>query len=246
MNAMGAPSLLQGILDFLGGSLNTWFGKELGGLGFNGANAMVTATVTSAWSLNSSFLPSVLPDDPTWSPFKLFTITDSVTLLADPWGLGDGRDVRTPGYIGSVSAGTSTNTGAAMHSEVARLFFFKDGLPSGAQDVLGAIQDIVSTLSGNAAGFGPLNAKVASFGYSDDASGPASASCTDTNPSLGCIDAFKENGAAEALDGSVHFFDTTQMRDRFGDPSPNVQAYQRRGSFYMGCPDSGTHDCQFK
>lgn len=238
--ALGGGIVTETVIQLIGGLINSLIQGQVDKLGYNG-KAVVRVQAMSAWA--NVFLPQVLQRYVGHTQLAAFPLTDTVILAADPWGLGDGGDVRTPGYINR-DPGQPKNE-AALHNQVQRMYFLNGAMPGVVQFWLTAFQEVTAVISGAGVGFGPLDAKVASFNYTDQASTPAADKCDGTTgQSLGCQDVFKVNGASNGA--GIRNFETTQMRDRFNGTSPNVQAYQLRGNHYMGCKKSEQHDCTFQ
>ena len=181
-----------------------------------------------------------------------FDITDEVALIADPWALDDGSDVRPGGYKGHENISNSGQPVARMQKQVARLFIgqgviFKLLLKDTKGDMQSAL-DSFNGLLGNLLGTdplgGPFSARVAMYNYRKDLDGRQSPNAnmwgrTSTEINLGA----ERMGQEE-----IFFFDTTQMAEDPQAPgtSPMLEAYRLRGKWFMGCPNAERVNCDYQ
>lgn len=232
----GLGSVIQSIV---GDVLNTIFNGALHLLGYNGA-PLVTASAETR--IDNAIFPSRYTgtDGRDARPFTGLTLRDSVSLIADPWQLADGRDVWTGGYL------DDQTTEAAMHAQVTRMYFFQGVITGGAGGEVSEFMELFSSLAGSlgaVAGWflsddpygNVLAARVASLNYHDHIESGR------LNPYTN-VGVEPRGGGAQVPD-----FDTIGFRDdAFNDRhSEMIKMFERRGRFGMGCKQAQTPRCDY-
>ncbi len=223
---LGLNPIVSTIVSIVADAINAWFSGTLNGIGYDG-NALVSATVTSTWhnhlmpgafSSTGGVLTGGLLNFPPAQALQQVTIKEKVVVLADPWNLGDGSSVTTPG---------SNSMFQAQVDRMALNPAILGPIPQPAQQAISDAKSIFSALPG-----APFTAKVASLNYGAGSTGDAATS--------GQEDVFKANAAN--YDG-VYLFDTMPMQD--GGSSPNQAAIRDRGNNFLGCPQKQADSCNY-
>jgi len=143
---------------------------------------------------------------------------DSLTMVVDSWTLLDGEDVYTPGGY------SSGKDGALMWRQVRRIY----GAGINNLSFIGKFNEILSKISTWTGGIidNPFSTRVASIASRGDIN-----SANDIKIDVG-----------DCGEREIH---TTPMRDCCVDPrkSEYGKSYDKRGEWYMGCPDPEKEDC---
>lgn len=244
-SAAGAGGTATFIIGLIGDILNYMLQAGTWRMGYNSAplaQAESTMRVTlpsSSWFRFASRGRQTLRTS--------FSFQDQVALIADPWALDDGRDVRGGGYIGFENP-DQTSEISRMQTQVNRLylgqgFFFNSSSSTGRaiQDGFDAFADALGfVLAGDDLG-SPLKARVSMYNYQSD-------NRFTNKVDRGRTDFEKNTGARRLYDEEVHVFDTTHMAD---DPSAddrgeNIDVFKLRGKYFMGCKSAQSTGCTYE
>lgn len=231
LNASGVDNAaLRFVLDLVLGAVNELVLNQVGKLGFN-TSAMVEATVSSSWS--NRLMPGILAGSPTTARLDRFTLRDSVVVLGDSWALDDGRDVRSPGYIGATYGSSSEESG--FRKQVAKISNISAIAPTALQGVLNSMTSALDVLFDGEA-LTPLSTRVSSLNYSND---------SNAHPHRGRAKPFDDSfSSPRGKEDEQRVFETNHFEET-RSPRPNVEALQVRGAHFMGCVDAQKRRCTY-
>ena len=211
----GFSGIIGTVLKMFNGGVN----KVLGFWKFN-TKGQVKVDVTVRFTndfVPERFAQKFFEEDLFPNNITTLELQDSLILIADSWTLYDGEDVYSPeGY-------SKDKTGALLWEQTRRMY------GGGIHNIpgLGQINNIISKISTWTGGIidNPFMTRVASIASRGDIN-----SANDIKVNVDC-------GETE-----IH---TTPMRDCCLDPrqSEYGKSYDKRGEWYMGCPQSEKEDC---
>jgi hypothetical protein len=230
LQSIGRPN--GGLIGELMGNVNGGINWALGKWGFNTQGQVrvdvavrFTADITSGANrgfMSERFAQEFFEKDLFEPGITTLEMTDSLVLLADSWTLYDGENVHLPG---GYSAGARDSL---FWKQVNRMVWmgFLDSLP-GMNTVSGFMQKVQDWPIINAiVDPWPPATRVTSIASRGD--DPNDANKTTLN-----------------VDCGQSTFHTTPIRDQLGATikSEYAKTYQKRGEFYMGCPEAGKENC---
>jgi hypothetical protein len=150
----------------------------------------------------------------------------AVTLIADNWALGDGRNVERGGYI------NDTDTVSAMQKQVDRLYLahglLELGLGKGLTDVIDKMITGVGKIMSDDKLGNIARGRVAMKNYN-------------ATPNNGAVANPLQDG--QVKDAFETSYDTTHMRDD-ATPSRQEEGMKNRGPYFMGCKRPQTSECR--
>lgn len=251
-DTFGAGDTFKTVVDIVSQVIDYGFEALVWSMGYNGT-PVVRATSTTI--VSPTIFPKRYLDRAFDKQFALpgrFVLQDHVALVADPWALDDGRDVRPGGYYGHDDP--HGKTVSRFQKQVNNLYLgqgiffkllFRDKADE-ARDAFAKLLDIynVITFKQDDPLANPLVGKVVSYNYRY---GDLNTGRTDFEPNT--VEDTWLGRDVTLIDGrEVHVFDTTHMVDNLDkeDSGKNVDVFKLRGPYFMGCKDAQMVGCVYR